>query len=138
MVPPDTPESWANSGRHRAPDGDAQTAFIPRITDASPDGVPGGPLEPPIGLGGPAVPHTDPVVARAAARATTPSVGANRRRGVPEADAAPSAGARQEAVVRPRRHDDPGDAAPRPRNEAPQRPADDRNDGRQRRVPAQA
>ncbi|MEV6842077.1 class E sortase [Actinoplanes sp. NPDC051411] len=40
-----------NSGRHRAPDGEANTAYIPRITDASPDGVPGGPLAPPIGLG---------------------------------------------------------------------------------------
>src|SRR4051812_17190184 len=42
----------ANSGRHRAPDGDAQTAYIPRITDASEDGVPGGPLDPPASLGG--------------------------------------------------------------------------------------
>jgi sortase A len=42
MVEPDFPESRApNSGRHRAPDGDAQTAYIPRVTDASPDGVPG-------------------------------------------------------------------------------------------------
>jgi LPXTG-site transpeptidase (sortase) family protein len=54
MVPPDKPEGLPNSGRHRAPDGDAQTAFIPRITDASPDGVPGGPLAPPVGLGTPA------------------------------------------------------------------------------------
>jgi sortase A len=42
MVPAEIPESLANSGRHRAPDGDAQTAFIPRISDASPDGVPAG------------------------------------------------------------------------------------------------
>src|SRR4051794_22564604 len=41
-----------NSGRHRAPDGEAQTAYIPRITDASPDAAPGGPLAPPAGLGG--------------------------------------------------------------------------------------
>jgi sortase A len=54
MVPPDKPEGLPSSGRHRAPDGDAQTAFIPRITDASPDGVPGGPLAPPVGLGTPA------------------------------------------------------------------------------------
>src|SRR5690348_9359020 len=40
-----------NSGRHRAPDGDANTAYIPRISDASPDGVPGGPLAPPLGIG---------------------------------------------------------------------------------------
>ena len=53
MVPAEIPDGLANSGRHRAPDGDAQTAFIPRISDASPDGVPGGPLAPPVGLGGP-------------------------------------------------------------------------------------
>ena len=33
-----------NSGRHRAPDGDAQTAFIPKITDETDDSAPGGPL----------------------------------------------------------------------------------------------
>ncbi|WP_236047069.1 class E sortase [Paractinoplanes ovalisporus] len=48
----DNPPAGAGSGRHRAPDADAQTAYIPRITDASPDGVPGGPLAPQIGLGG--------------------------------------------------------------------------------------
>src|SRR5690349_12398435 len=37
----------AASGRHRAPDAEAQTAFIPRVTDAVPNGVPGGPLSPP-------------------------------------------------------------------------------------------
>ena len=53
VVSPDFPEDGVpNSGRHRAPDGDAQTAYIPRISDASPDGVPGGPLDPPVGLGG--------------------------------------------------------------------------------------
>ncbi|MEU4621112.1 class E sortase [Actinoplanes sp. NPDC023801] len=52
MVPPEYPAKPSGSGRHRAPDGDAQTAYIPRITDASPDGVPGGPLAPPVGLGG--------------------------------------------------------------------------------------
>jgi LPXTG-site transpeptidase (sortase) family protein len=52
MEPAEISEGLANSGRHRAPDGDAQTAFIPRISDASPDGVPGGPLAPPIGLSG--------------------------------------------------------------------------------------
>jgi LPXTG-site transpeptidase (sortase) family protein len=51
MVPADFPEGLPNSGRHRAPDGDAQTAYIPRISDASSDGVPGGPLAPPVGLG---------------------------------------------------------------------------------------
>src|ERR687893_2399575 len=51
VVNPEFPEGGVpDSGRHRAPDGDAQTAYIPRITDASPDGVPGGPLEPPVGL----------------------------------------------------------------------------------------
>jgi sortase A len=44
-LPPD-------SGRHRAPDAEAQTAYIPRLSDASPDGVPGGPLAPPVGLSG--------------------------------------------------------------------------------------
>ncbi|MFF5084732.1 class E sortase [Actinoplanes sp. NPDC000266] len=52
MAASDTPAGSAGSGRHRAPDGDAQTAYIPRITDASPDGVPGGPLAPPVGLSG--------------------------------------------------------------------------------------
>ncbi|WP_306214979.1 class E sortase [Actinoplanes sp. RD1] len=52
MVPETGNGGTAGSGRHRAPDGDAQTAFIPRISDASPDGVPGGPLDPPVGLGG--------------------------------------------------------------------------------------
>ncbi|HEV8569602.1 MAG TPA: hypothetical protein VGQ92_21395, partial [Actinoplanes sp.] len=53
MVPTDTPEG-SPTGRHRAPDGDAQTAFIPRISDASPDGVPAGPPAPPVGLDRPA------------------------------------------------------------------------------------
>src|SRR3954467_9796070 len=61
MVPPDNPPSGNNSGRHRAPDGDAQTAYIPRITDASPDGVPGGPLAPPVGLGSRTPPPDRPV-----------------------------------------------------------------------------
>src|SRR5690348_13360157 len=56
MAAPDNPAASGNSGRHRAPDGEAQTAYIPRITDASPDGVPGGPLAPPVGLGTPATP----------------------------------------------------------------------------------
>ena len=56
MEPPDNSAAGPNSGRHRAPDGDAQTAYIPRITDASPDGVPGGPLAPHIGLGGASAP----------------------------------------------------------------------------------
>ncbi|MEU4214250.1 class E sortase [Actinoplanes sp. NPDC026623] len=75
METSDAQEGAANSGRHRAPDGDAQTAFIPRITDASSDGVPGGPLELPIGLDpgpawpsspapGPAVPGGSPPPAR--------------------------------------------------------------------------
>src|SRR3954468_9594903 len=60
MVPPENPPAGKNSGRHRAPDGDAQTAYIPRITDASPDGVPGGPLAPPVGLGANTQPPGDP------------------------------------------------------------------------------
>ncbi len=52
MAEPDNPSTGPGSGRHRAPDAEGQTAYIPRITDASPDGVPGGPLAPPIGLGG--------------------------------------------------------------------------------------
>src|ERR687893_372009 len=52
VVNPEFPEGGVpNSGRHRAPDGDAQTAYIPRLSDAAPDGVPGGPLDPPVGLG---------------------------------------------------------------------------------------
>ncbi|MET8152854.1 class E sortase [Actinoplanes sp. NPDC049668] len=60
----DAQEGAAYSGRRRAPDGDAQTAYIPRIADASPNGVPGGPLAPPGGHGGttswPAPPATGP------------------------------------------------------------------------------
>src|SRR5215218_7878624 len=58
MDPSDSVETGqgSNHGRHRAPDRDAQTAYIPRITDASPDGVPGGPLAPPAGLSQPAAP----------------------------------------------------------------------------------
>jgi LPXTG-site transpeptidase (sortase) family protein len=47
MIPADFPDDLPDSGRHRAPDGDGQTAYIPRISDASPDG----PLAPPAGLG---------------------------------------------------------------------------------------
>ncbi|GAA2844196.1 hypothetical protein Acy02nite_69120 [Actinoplanes cyaneus] len=43
--------STGGRGRHRAPDAEAHTAYIPRASDASPDGVPGGPLTPPVGLG---------------------------------------------------------------------------------------
>ncbi|WP_250031969.1 class E sortase [Paractinoplanes maris] len=53
MAAPDRPATGPGSGRHRAPDGEGQTAYIPRITDASPDGVPGGPLAPQLGLGSP-------------------------------------------------------------------------------------
>ena len=63
--PADKPEDLPNSGRHRAPDGDAQTAYIPRITDVSDDGVPGGPLDPPIGLGGVVRAAVPPVVSGA-------------------------------------------------------------------------
>jgi sortase A len=44
MTHPDGPDDPDNSGRHRAPDADAHTAFIPRIVDNTDDGVPGGPL----------------------------------------------------------------------------------------------
>ncbi|GLY07271.1 class E sortase [Actinoplanes sp. NBRC 101535] len=59
MTSPENPTPRAGSGRHRAPDGDVegQTAYIPRLSDASPDGVPGGPLAPPVGLGGNADPR---------------------------------------------------------------------------------
>ncbi|MDT4992088.1 MAG: sortase [Actinoplanes sp.] len=40
------PEELPNSGKHRATDLEAPTAYLPRITDAAPDGVPGGPLAP--------------------------------------------------------------------------------------------
>ncbi|AEV81068.1 hypothetical protein ACWT_0054 [Actinoplanes sp. SE50] len=49
--PAEQPAAPAGRGRHRAPDAEAQTAYIPRLSDASPDGVPGGPLTPPVGLG---------------------------------------------------------------------------------------
>src|SRR5690349_23242528 len=64
MEASDDQQALANSGRHRAPDGDAQTAFIPRITDASPDGVPGGPLDPPAALGTAAWPTSSGGAAR--------------------------------------------------------------------------
>jgi sortase A len=98
-----------NSGRHRAPDGDAQTAFIPRITDASPDGVPGGPLEPPAALGAPAsspadtailqtdaAAGVDPVVARAAAAARARTEAAPAAPAVVVPTPAPVAPARSE------------------------------------------
>ncbi|GIF11578.1 hypothetical protein Ate01nite_16100 [Actinoplanes teichomyceticus] len=50
-TPAEYPGSPAGRGRHRAPDAEAHTAYIPRVSDASPDGVPGGPLTPPVGLG---------------------------------------------------------------------------------------
>ncbi|MBW6438109.1 class E sortase [Actinoplanes hulinensis] len=65
MVPPEYPARPSGSGRHRAPDSDAQTAYIPRITDAAPDGVPGGPLAPPIGPGGNVDPRPEPTASRA-------------------------------------------------------------------------
>ncbi|MDT5033909.1 MAG: hypothetical protein QOC94_4080, partial [Actinoplanes sp.] len=37
------PEELPNSGKHRATDREAQTEYLPRITDAAPDGLPGGP-----------------------------------------------------------------------------------------------
>ena len=55
MDGPENPATGTNLGRHRAPDREAQTAYIPRITDVAPDGVPGGPLAPPVGLGSPAM-----------------------------------------------------------------------------------
>ncbi|MGK5679974.1 class E sortase [Actinoplanes sp. URMC 104] len=67
MAAPGNPSAGGGSGRHRAPDADAQTAYIPRITDASPDGVPGGPLAPPLGLGG------QPTAAEAARRTPPPA-----------------------------------------------------------------
>jgi sortase A len=83
MVPPEYPANPSGSGRHRAPDGDAQTAYIPRITDAAPDGVPGGPLASPVGPGGnvdprpatPAVPDEISVAAAAARRRAAEETG---------------------------------------------------------------
>ncbi|MEV0896966.1 class E sortase [Actinoplanes sp. NPDC049802] len=64
MVSPEYPARPSGSGRHRAPDSDAQTAYIPRITDTAPDGVPGGPLSAPIGPGGNVDPRPEPAAAR--------------------------------------------------------------------------
>ncbi|MEV6599076.1 class E sortase [Actinoplanes sp. NPDC051346] len=151
MVPPDNPESTANSGRHRAPDGDAQTAFIPRITDASADGVPGGPLEPPVGLGSPAIRAEAPGngVARATARQQARSARASARpaaagaaagaadqfaehgqRGNSRRGARQEPSERHEAGTRPRRNDH--------LSSAPQSPVGGRGVAPQRRVPAQA
>jgi LPXTG-site transpeptidase (sortase) family protein len=44
MAHSDGPDDADGSGRHRAPDSDAHTAFIPRIVDNTDDGVPGGPI----------------------------------------------------------------------------------------------
>ncbi|GID32708.1 class E sortase [Paractinoplanes brasiliensis] len=71
----DNPPAGPGSGRHRAPDADAQTAYIPRITDASPDGVPGGPLAPQIGLGAaPTLPPPTPSAAETAVLRTDEEV----------------------------------------------------------------
>jgi sortase A len=74
MHPQDPPAGGApgSSGRHRAPDDDAHTAYIPRITDASPDGVPGGPLAPRLGLGGPDDRPAPPVPPASAVAAVPP------------------------------------------------------------------
>ncbi|MCY1143896.1 class E sortase [Actinoplanes sp. Pm04-4] len=76
MAPPDQPPRNPGSGRHRAPDAEGQTAYIPRITDASPDGVPGGPLAPQIGLGGqpPTLPPPAPSAAETAVLRTDEEV----------------------------------------------------------------
>jgi sortase A len=71
MGGPETPEGARRNGRHRAPDGDAQTAYIARISDAAPGGVPGGPLDPPVGLGG--SPSWPAAGSAAPAGATTPA-----------------------------------------------------------------
>jgi sortase A len=72
MVPPEYPANQPGSGRHRAPDGDAQTAYIPRITDSAPDGVPGGPLASPVGPGGNVDPRPAPSVTPPAAPVVAP------------------------------------------------------------------
>ncbi|WP_281179826.1 class E sortase [Actinoplanes subtropicus] len=100
MADPENPAAGTNSGRHRAPDGEAQTAYIPRITDASPDGVPGGPLAPPIGLGTPATaPPARPVSPPQATPAppqATPPLGAP-----PPPQATPPLGAPHPSQVAP-------------------------------------
>jgi LPXTG-site transpeptidase (sortase) family protein len=75
--------SPAGRGRHRAPDAEAQTAYIPRVSDASPDGVPGGPLTPPVGLGTNVSPQP--------AGSSRPSRGATADPGMPGAPAVDTA-----------------------------------------------
>ncbi|MEU8658493.1 hypothetical protein, partial [Actinoplanes philippinensis] len=83
MVPPEYPANPSGSGRHRAPDGDAQTAYIPRITDTAPDGVPGGPLTSPAGPGANVDPH--PPASPPAHDEISAAAAAARRRAAEEA-----------------------------------------------------
>jgi sortase A len=104
VPPPEYPAKPSGSGRHRAPDGDAQTAYIPRITDASPDGVPGGPLAPPVGLGG----NVDPRPPRPAApQPPGPPVAPPPADGIDEISAA-AAAARRRSVESSGTPVDPG------------------------------
>jgi sortase A len=103
MVSPEDLESALNSGKHRAPDREAQTAFIPRITDASADGVPGGPIDPVVGLGAAAsAPPAEPpeVPSGSVPSGSVPSAAdtAVLRTGVPEAVARAAAIARAAAL----------------------------------------
>ncbi len=56
MAHPSGPDDPDNSGRHRAPDDNGHTVYLPRIVDGTDDGVPGGPLPLPSDAAPPAVP----------------------------------------------------------------------------------
>ncbi|GAB1643789.1 class E sortase [Krasilnikovia sp. MM14-A1259] len=125
MNPPDHPEGSPNTGRHRAPDGDAHTAYIPRVTDAAPGGVPGGPLDPLVGLGGTISPapaldlaHGSPRPADAtqpeppSARASVPGMRSAHPAAGAAAVPAPQAGTYRSGDGPP--HPQPGDVSPRP------------------------
>jgi sortase A len=66
MVPADFPDGLPDSGRHRARDGDAQTAYLPRISDTAPDG----PLAPPDAAETAVLRTDDPPVAASSADET--------------------------------------------------------------------
>ncbi|GAA1584848.1 class E sortase [Actinoplanes couchii] len=103
----------SGSGRHRAPDSDAltaQTAYIPRLTDASPDGVPGGPLTPPADSGRHFTPPADSgrhFTAPIGGGQSAPSAGAGggtgswHSRPAPEGLSAPTAAPHPPAPVAP-------------------------------------
>ena len=104
MVQPDGPDDLDNSGRHRAPDGDAQTAFIPRITDDTATVCPAGPLAtesapiaapaawpPAEPVWAPANPAAFPAAPAAPAATPSPPHRLRRRTGIPTAPVSASA-----------------------------------------------